>query len=1068
MTMKPAAKRALCLSIAVLIFIGAGLGTWWYTSRGPAPAPVQAAEPSPSPQPAATQEPGTDLAPAYVAEIDMNDQEEAMRRFDAVPKDDPVVYGRTYDLAVDLSIADGPGRPKSREAKQLANAEAVAKQERLFLAQELEQAEREANAALPSGVRVAYAMAGTNAGAAAGPAMYEQPVMYAEADNRITSIIKTAFLSQALPRVTNLTPRLSVPRLPPPAPTPATLAIETPAVGEEYTVGQTLNVVWTNSHGRAQAMTYALSVSRDGGTTYTDIARDIQGLSYAWTITGRPAPQCLLKLEAYVAQNLLETALSDPFALIPLPPPVVATPTPAPTSTPKPTPTPPPFVPSPTLGYAKAGSFFIARDMGTRWMNAEILKPGVARLVWQVSRAPFSGLNEDALEPAGLLASGELDVQNGEFAVDFSHIVSSVLKGAVATATALDKEAALCRLQSGAVLVPQTRYSLHVRVIAVNALGQLVGDAGEGQDITYGDWLGAEMLGRDFQFPYLDGPLVKVLDRITEKPSHSTYEATFIHQPKGLDITPAKPYVLVDFAPYYDNTYRVVAQVSSSPYPEGLDEETLRHPPGLIYEFRGVAYGESFQFVPFETQMNVFHPETVAQYLPDIETLGDNVLKYYVRAIFYQTTDDPAVYTPAVSEVQVLNYRAHSYTETLKEPVRLEMGAYIGYAVLQSYTPIRWPDPNAKNIFEVTRPIKYDEFNLTLTTPDMKIYPYAEHKLHGNQNMTPEQYEALLMKYLPPGATFTYAEKSAPWYEEFITELWMLMTSFYEQIRQGYDDLKNLLVDLVVSIIPSGKVRDVLRTAVMAAFNYGLSCIGLPPSLPSFEKLAKDGFDYVYNQAIDEACEQLGISPDAIPDDLKKQISDEVHEGIDKLSRAASPNPWNADFLRLSTKHCYKPAVLEVYVKSPYSEKENVITPRGTLSFFYRATSNSIMEYYKSVSLPIPRMQAQEEMVITVYLEQDLQDWNHTSLDYKTFYFGKQDRGNHMYLLVEYDVPDPKTAYDQQVKEGRIKEDERLKYPKGQVFEYVYRNAYRFSYATTNPPCEPLGRTVLKEIKDAP
>lgn len=77
------------------------------------------------------------------------------------------------------------------------------------------------------------------------------------------------------------------------------------------------------------------------------------------------------------------------------------------------------------------------------------------------------------------------------------------------------------------------------------------------------------------------------------------------------------------------------------------------------------------------------------------------------------------------------------------------------------------------------------------------------------------------------------------WYESF----WDFAKSGVDWVSQAYTDLKTAVVDGVAGLACGGD--EFCRSLVSQGLDIGMAAMGLPPSLPNFDQLLDDGFDYL-------------------------------------------------------------------------------------------------------------------------------------------------------------------------------------------------------------------------------
>jgi len=105
------------------------------------------------------------------------------------------------------------------------------------------------------------------------------------------------------------------------------------------------------------------------------------------------------------------------------------------------------------------------------------------------------------------------------------------------------------------------------------------------------------------------------------------------------------------------------------------------------------------------------------------------------------------------------------------------------------------------------------------------------------------------------------------WYESF----WNFATSGLDWVSEAYNDLKEAAVNTVAGVACGG--NEDCRTAIAAGLDIGLAAMGVPPSIPNFDALTEQGFDYLAG----EIAAQAGC-PDAV---CREAIKDKLREALE-------------------------------------------------------------------------------------------------------------------------------------------------------------------------------------------
>jgi hypothetical protein len=363
----------------------------------------------------------------------------------------------------------------------------------------------------------------------------------------------------------------------------------------------------------------------------------------------------------------------------------------------------------------------------------------------------------------------------------------------------------------------------------------------------------------------------------------------------------------------------------------------------------------------------------------------------------------------------------------------------IPYTKFLRYVPVQWEDPDANHYFEVTRRIMANEvcFSLTNKVTGETLNTFSAERF-VNPTLTTEQYQAKVDRMLPVGTAFHLTVTQSLW-----NEFWSLLSDIYESIRTAYDNLKVTMVAYIVKYIPvDDDIKKILSSALETALTTGLAAIGIPPTLPNFEALVGDGFEYCLEVAIEEACKTAGIPENQISQVVRDQIADQLRQQMGSISQMNQANPLKVDFLKPSTKHHYRPAYVEVFVKN-YSDDPS---PAGTLKISYYPLKTDFMDIYKIKSLPIPSLDPGQHMIIRVYLKEDIPEaYSSGKSDYDIYYWG--NGGDCIFSLKAiYNLPDVRQAAAEQNLTGQTSPF--------LTNEYVYDHDPIYEYTMTWVPSE--------------
>lgn len=842
----------------------------------------------------------------------------------------------------------------------------------------------------------------------------------------------------------------------------ADVTIYAPVAGQVLTAGDNFLVEWETASKRV--LSYSILLSTNNGRSYQTLASklifmtDTGRRSHRITIPNTPSKTCLIRVEAYLNDAPFTSGTSPAFTIVARPTPIpTAKPTPLPTPKPSLTPTPtsaPTLEPSPTPSlaplpvptFSRSNSLFIDRNAdATRWVAINLRTDSAKKIVWQVSKVPFVGFDSQTLSPPGLLAQGELDPGARSFAVDFGAIVSNVEYQKGAPQTVKSNQGAAFKTPDTAILMKQRQYSLYVRAVALDTAGRVIGDPGEGLQMTFGDAMISQAID-DVAKRLGFGP-IEVWSAERSDYMYGIYQ----HRAKeGIIAHPDDSQWYLEFRSPPTGTADVLLQVTTSPF----SNDKIEKPDGLVYEL-DFANGKTWPTWPMK------HPLDLKAFVPPESEIGTSTIKYYVRMIFLvPSKTDPGVYDPVVSETQIVYYNnleligPDSLASTLRPTQKVQVQTHIPLTQFLRYVPVQWEDPNWKEYFEVTRRIMAEEMNFKITNNKVgeTLMPYPFYAFAGmgleqynpyNPNMSKEEYQSKLDTWLPVGASFhlTIKESSSIW-----GDLWNLASSIYNSVRSAYDSLKNSIITGFVNLLPvSQDVKNVLNRAITMAVDAGLASLGIPPTLPDFTAIASEGIGYALDSAIAEACAYYDVLPEEITDELREQITGEIKKQMDELAKKSQVNPLNVDFLKPASSKIYRPAYVEVLVKN-YSKG---VSPAGTLKISYYAENSSFHSFYKPVNVVVPALQPDEFRIIKVFLKEniDIPVWQNKP-PFDAHYWGTSGKSCRFTVSVAYNVPDAGVLAAQQGLAGKD-----TGFPIMQK-EYVYDHNPVYSYSYVQLPCE--------------
>jgi len=693
-------------------------------------------------------------------------------------------------------------------------------------------------------------------------------------------------------------------------------------------------------------------------------------------------------------------------------------------------------------GYTSAdGASLIDQDGSKkRWFKFNLADSrNVKKVVWQVSRRPFTGFGDNWKNPVGLVKSGEVALASGatsgEFLIDFAAFNQAQ--------NASDK----IRIGSNGVLswggdgifreIPASQKVYYVRAVPVNSTGDCVGDPGTGVAVIYGKPMTApslreltvnpsfELWPANFQgMPDLSGEFPNLFLQ-TDKASVNCDELDLTHwfQIKGHDAAALK----------------VIIQVSTKPFSNKL--ANWETPEGLVYS-------KTYDKLPI--MENITFPDSMpvdfGLFAPKRSDMkpGDSI-KYYVRAVAVSPYSGTGSVGVSFSGTTSLNYFRQNTKKIYKQETKY-VKSYIPDIKVLSYVPRKHEHPDWPQYYQVFRKPKWDEidFRVINSRTGFILFPYEYYeddvsKAEYENNIIPLAINVGDMIRISP------AEGNKKWYEE----IWDAITEFFESLvsivmkvvnwaSSAYNGLKAGFINLVASALPVPGLKLALEVMV----NAGLMALGLPPTIPNFEQLCEQGIDYLAEVALTEA----GVPANTVTKELLKETADLIGDQVKEAYNKEAPNPVDAPFLKNHPDVLEQPAYIEVELSNPYDKPSlpgcfNIdaewpyrdeisvsadmgIAPQDQLAYIKHIVEGLKRGVGYTPGYPvfkpvrgqkIPSLKPGEKLMVKIYLEPyygkpypfaPMGDVV-TEQDYINFYYGHFGKLNFSVYTDYYDLPDP-------------------------------------------------------------
>lgn len=815
----------------------------------------------------------------------------------------------------------------------------------------------------------------------------------------------------------NLSPVFAVvaPKVPvQPAPSPPIeVKVLTPEKGSKLEAGSKLALLWQIKS--EQKVKVEVLFSADGGVRWSTIAEDLPDKSaYLLTVPDKISDKCLFRVNVRVGQKLLGHNLSPAFSVVPSAP------------LPKSPGAPPP------LFTAEDGTFISPEGDAVRLLKIEHALKNVDSIVWQVGRINFPcGATLPFAEAPGLLAQGELPGDTREFKIDFGALLAGVEAGEAPAAN----EGVEFSVLAGSLAFKRSQHDLYIRTVLLDKNKKVVGITRSDFGVIYGQ------SSLDTQTP--PETTVSAGELSIKEESGWTPGSFKLYPEQGvclfagyeskwtfmLDKIPKK-------APHI--TYDGELQIATQPFAATYESDYL-DPAGLVYRNRSR-----------NTQVTQWFHVDFADFAPTYEELGQETIQYFIRAVCYLETDLPGTYIPIATPSYPLCYTGdfNLYLKKKAEaipppPVEVEVKSLVPYTRVVRYIPPRWAFKNAHEYLEVTRRIEAEEMCFYIKNHETGdfLYAYPLH-MHLYPKTTREAYQETLDRMLPRGASFHLTIKGPSGIAKILSDFAELLKEIYKGIQTAYNGFKVAVADFVADRCSflGETVQGYVRSGVKALLDYGLAYVGLPPSLPDFEVLAKRGLGYCVEVALQEAAESMGVPPEMIPDQAREEIIAEVNAAFDELTAMRTVNPFDVDYLRPWPGAMYRPP--RVTLSFFNADKEEWSRP-GTFYIDFSSGGGDAFILFQSKRVTIPSLPPMSVKEIDVYLEKGK---TITAEGFRSYYDGSSKDFTNLNVTATYDVPNIEEAAKEQ---GLIGTDPKITY----LYEFDRDPVYRFKENT--PANEP-------------
>jgi hypothetical protein len=520
------------------------------------------------------------------------------------------------------------------------------------------------------------------------------------------------------------------------------------------------------------------------------------------------------------------------------------------------------------------------------------------KYLWQVSELPFVNDDPNWKSPKGLIRSGELESETKEFTIDFGS-----LYGLRVNRISTRIFSALSKIQGNYQNPKQVVF--YVRVISIDENDKPIGSPGYGLEILYGDritqpaskiapfvllyeLLSAERIG----YPKLYGENQNQLVSNAQIYFEPKQKAPWHFRPEG----------------YPKTTDTFLIQVTRVKPDSSLDG--WRYPTGLIYQKEIKKGSDVFTNLPGSGY-------TIPIDFSLATSAATEIL--YIRFVALSPGNAPGTVKANYSKVVKVNYGDTKSAFTYFVPPEVKkIEANIPKVKLKEYEPIQWEYFDWMYWYEVVRQPTFKEY-FTFVPPGQ--LPFADDLIPGYEVGT-------VIRFTPP------SEQDESWLEEawdavsdYFSDVVGYLADVTNWISTAYADAKVGLAKFVAQNLPllPDQWRDDLQKELERLIDYGLTTMGIPPTLPNFDDLTNMGADYLAATALS----QLDLPATDYNMDTIKDLSKGIQSEFSKrASSGSSPNPLNWTFVRQYSKAVYRPAYMVIEI----SNNTNRVTAPGILT----------------------------------------------------------------------------------------------------------------------------------------
>ena len=195
------------------------------------------------------------------------------------------------------------------------------------------------------------------------------------------------------------------------------------------------------------------------------------------------------------------------------------------------------------------------------------------------------------------------------------------------------------------------------------------------------------------------------------------------------------------------------------------------------------------------------------------------------------------------------------------------------------------------------------------------------------------------------------------WYDKVVDAIEDVGSFFVDAVNRvsaAWDDIKAAAVNIVASNLPID-CDDDCRKLLNGALDYGLTCVGIPPSIPDFDQLCEIGKGHIVGVLADEANELA--APGYVP---REVVEEAVDKFLEEAKKTANHGAGGSGWLRPDLDYQYKETQLTLDMINTGTERSPA---------FHQKIKH---ELFVERSILIPSLDPGERVTIPMLMEQDI------------------------------------------------------------------------------------------------